>query len=144
MNQERIARILSILKGLGVAIGVSLIGMAILAAAVVYLPISDGLLLGLNQALKIVSICLGVLVAVGPGGSKGFLSGLILGLLYMALGYGLYALFANEYSPAGLMVGEMVLGALIGALSGALVANLKPKKRAVKPLKERFKRKKVC
>ena len=71
MNPERIARILNILKGLGAAIGVSLIGMAILAAVVVYLPISDGLLLGLNQALKVLSIGLGVLTAVGRGGSKG-------------------------------------------------------------------------
>ncbi len=144
MNPERIARILNILKGLGAAIGVSLIGMAILAAVVVYLPISDGLLLGLNQALKVLSIGLGVLTAVGRGGSKGFVSGLILGLLYMALGYGLYAFLSGEHSPAGLMVGEMVLGALIGALSGAVAANLKPGKRTGKPLKERFGRKKVC
>ena len=116
-------------KGLGAAVLITLVGMALLAAAVVWMPISDGALLALNQVLKIASIFCGAMVAVGLGGRRGFAVGAVVGVLYMVLGYGLYCLLDRAMAPTALLVGEFGLGAAIGALSGAVAANLKPRRR---------------
>ncbi len=125
---ERRAVLLRAARGLGVAVLATLAGMALLAGAVMIGDVSDDALLALNQALKILSILLGALAAVGLGGRRGLALGALVGLLYMVLGYGLYCLLDGKLAPPALLASEFALGTLAGALSGALAANLKPLK----------------
>jgi putative membrane protein (TIGR04086 family) len=122
----RAETLLALLKGIGSAILITLAGMVLLSAIVVFFPVSDGALLALNQILKIASIFFGALIAVGFGGKRGFALGAAIGLIYMVLGYALYCLLDRSLSNAVQMTGEFLLGALIGALSGAVVANIRP------------------
>lgn len=124
----RLETLLTLLKGLVCAILITLAGMVLLSALVVFLPVSDAALLVLNQILKVASIFLGVLIAVGLGGRRGFAMGAAIGLLYMALGYAVYCLLDRSLTSAIQMVGEFLMGMLIGALSGAVVANISPQK----------------
>ena len=103
--------------------------MLLLAAAVIYLEVSDGALMALNQALKLLCVALGARFAVGVGGERGFVTGAAVGFVYMVLGYSVYWAFHGSVSAPLVMLGEMLLGAVLGALSGAVVANLRPKKR---------------
>ena len=48
--------------------------------------------------IKVASILLGTLVAVGRGGERGFLTGMTLAALYMVLGYGCYAFLGGRIS----------------------------------------------
>ncbi len=121
--------VFALLKGLGLAILITLGGMAILAALVILTPISDGLLTMLNQVLKVVAIFVGALAAVGRGGERGFAIGALVGLVYMVLGYLVYSIVDGMLAPAPQMALEFALGALIGAISGAIAANLKPRHR---------------
>lgn len=127
--QVRIETLLSIGKGLATAIVITLAGMAVFAAAIIFLPISDGALVVMNQVLKVVSIFAGTVMAVGLGGKRGFAYGAVVGLVYMVLGYALYCLLDGALVSPTQMVGEFLMGVVIGALSGAVVANLKPGKR---------------
>ena len=68
------------------AAAATLLGMLLLAAAVIYLEVSDGALTALNQALKAVCVALGARFAVGVGGERGFFTGAAVGLLYMVIG----------------------------------------------------------
>ncbi len=120
--------VFALLKGLGVAVLVTLMGMAVLAALVILTPISDGLLTVINQLLKVIAIFFGVLISVGRGGERGFAIGALVGLVYMVLGYLVYSIVDGMLAPAPQMALEFALGALIGAISGAIAANLRPGK----------------
>ena len=87
------------LRGIGVAAGITLVGMLALAALVVWAGLKDSALIALNQALKVVSIAAGALCAVRPGGRRGLPLGGVVGLVYIALGYGLVALTGTALWP---------------------------------------------
>lgn len=129
MKSARALALGSILKGLLVSAAATLLGMLLLAAAVIYLDVSDGALTALNQALKLICVLLGVRFAVGLGGERGFLTGAAVGLAYMILGYVLYWRLGGAVFSFAAMLLEMLLGGVIGAAAGAVCANLRPRAR---------------
>ena len=64
MGSERGRALWALGKGTLTALGATILGMLILAAALVFWRLSDGALLTLNQLLKLASILLGARVAV--------------------------------------------------------------------------------
>ena len=90
MKGARMKALWAILRGFLTAAAATLLGMLLLAAAVIYLEVSDGALTALNQLLKLLCVALGARFAVGVGGERGFFTGAAVGLLYMVLGYLLY------------------------------------------------------
>ena len=128
MERTRLKSVASLAKGLAAAVALTLIGMAGIAAAV-YLRATDGAIHALNQLLKCAAILLGVRVCVGRGGQRGFLTGMTLAMLYMALGYAMsVGLGGSAFQTAG-MLGEILIGAALGAVAGAVLANLPARRR---------------
>ena len=123
-NDARRGSIAALIRGVGAAIAVTLPGMIVLALLVVYAHLSDGALTALNQALKLTAMFLGAWAAVGPGGTRGLALGAAVGLIYIALGYGVCALWDDVLVTGGMLALEFFSGALLGGVSGALVANL--------------------
>ena len=130
MPKTRKRTLLSLLKGLLIAVALTLACMLIMAAALVYLQMSDRLLTVLNQLVKLLAIALGTCAAVPRGGSRGLLTGVEIALVYMALGYAMYVLLGGGSFAVGNMLGEMLLGSAVGAVTGAVRANLSPKRRS--------------
>lgn len=130
----------AILKGVLIAVAVTATGMALLALLVVKFGLGDGALTVCNQAIKVASIVAGAYVAVGRGGTRGFVLGAATGLLYMIFSYALYCALGGEGVSAMLLTGEFAMGAAIGALSGALVANLRPGKKRLRTPKPKAKK----
>jgi len=129
MSSNRMGTFVSILKGLLAAVAVTLAGMLLIAVLTLLSRIPDSLLTALNQLLKILSIILGVCVAVGRGGCRGFVTGAVVALLYLIPGYALYVLLGGGSHSFALMLGELLMGSAIGAITGAILANLPPRKR---------------
>lgn len=129
MPLNRANAILSILKGLLLAIVLTLLGMLAIAALVVLARISDGWLTALNQILKAAAIIAGACTAVGRGGHRGFFTGAALAMLYMVLGYALYVALGGGAFNVGSMLGEVVVGVAVGGVTGAILANMAPRKR---------------
>ena len=129
MPLNRANTILSILKGLLLAIVLTLLGMLAIAALVVLARISDSWLTALNQILKAAAIIAGACTAVGRGGHRGFFTGAALAMLYMVLGYALYVALGGGAFNVGSMLGEVVVGAAVGGVTGAILANMAPRKR---------------
>lgn len=129
MSVNRTSVLLSIFKGFLAAALLTLAGMLLIAALAVAVSISDQTLSLLNQLLKIASILLGVRTAVGRGGSRGFVTGVVLALLYMAIGYFFYLVLGGGVWSFSGMLGEMLLGAAIGGTFGAILANLSPRRK---------------
>ena len=129
MKGARAKAMLAMLRGVLAAAAATLLGMLLLAAAVIYLEVSDGALTALNQALKLLCVALGARFAVGVGGERGFFTGAAVGLLYMVIGYVLYWQLGGALFSASAMLLEMLVGGAIGAAVGAVCANLRPRAR---------------
>lgn len=131
MNNNRTHTALSLMKGLLSAIALTIALMAVFAVLAVKLRLQDHALTLLNQVMKVLSILLGVLVAVGRGGRRGFLTGMAVATLYMALGYGCYAALGGNSFVVGEMLGEILIGAAVGGIVGAVLSNWPERRRAV-------------
>ena len=133
MAKSRIQVLAGLAKGLLAAIALTLVLMAATAVAAMFLRISDGVLTALNQLMKLAAILLGVRMAVGRGGERGFLTGMALAMLYMILGCLGYVLLGGGAISAADMLGEILIGAAVGAAAGAVLANLPAKGRRTRP-----------
>jgi len=124
MGKRRGKVIGSILKGLLCAVTLTLLLMVGVAALALGVRISDGTLTVLNQLMKLLSILLGVSVAVGRGGQRGFLTGMTVAMLYMTIGYSCYVALGGNAFVLTQMLGEILIGAALGATAGAVLSNL--------------------
>jgi putative membrane protein (TIGR04086 family) len=115
---------LRILKGLLVAIGVTVAGVAIFALLMQWLRPAEGVVRIINQVLKLVSIGAGVYVAVGRGCEGGLLKGALVGLLYMAIGVGMYALLSGQGASTGAYLADLGMGVAGGGIVGMLLSNM--------------------
>lgn len=129
MAKSRVNILKAILKGLLAAIAFTFLCMAILAALVIFVRISDATLTILNQILKMVAILIGARIAVGRSGERGFITGMTIAMLYMVLGYVLYVLLGGRAFSVSGMLGEILIGAAIGSITGAVLANMPAKNR---------------
>ena len=116
-----------ILKGLLVAVAVSAAGILVFALLMQWLKPSDGVIRVFNQVLKLASIVIGVIAAVGRGGEKGLLRGAAVGLLYMGLGVCLYAVLTGQQLPITAYLGDLGMGLAGGGLTGMILSNLSVK-----------------
>lgn len=126
-NRRNIAR--SLLAGFLAAALFTIAAMLLLAASLICLSISDGMLTVLNQLVKYGSVLLGTCIAVSRGSERGLATGIALALAYSAAGYALYLALGGGSFAVGNMLGEMLLGSAVGAVTGAVRANMKPKSR---------------
>ena len=111
-------------KGLLVAVGLTLGGIVVFALLMQAIRPSDGMVSAFNQVLKLASILLGVGMCVGRGGVHGASRGALLGLLYMALGVGLYALLSDQSLTWMAYAADIGMGIATGGLGGMVFSNL--------------------
>ena len=95
-----------LLRGLFFAIGITLLGMVLMAGAIVLLGMSDGLIRLCNQFLKVLAVGLGVFWAMGRGGEKGLATGAAVGTVYALAGYCLCLVLGGGAFDLGQMLGE--------------------------------------
>ena len=130
MEKMRRNTLMSVLKGLFLAIAVTLVSIAVIAAIVLLCPLSDGGLRVLNQLAKLLAILAGTVAAVGRGGHRGFITGMALAAIYMILGYVLCLILGGTDFDTADMLGEILLGAALGGIAGAVLSNLPPRRRS--------------
>ena len=118
---------LRILKGLGAAIIVTVAGVAIFALLMQWLRPTEGVVRIVNQVLKLASIGVGVYVAVGRGCEGGLIKGALVGLLYMAIGVGMYALLSGQGASASAYLADLGMGVAGGGIIGMILSNISPK-----------------
>lgn len=117
----------SLLKGLGVSALVTLAGVVVFALLMQWIKPTEGAVRIFNQVLKLLSIALGVGVAVGRGGQGGLLKGAAVGLGYMAIGVVLYALLSGQQMPWTSYLADLGMGIAGGGIVGMILSNISPK-----------------
>ena len=116
-----------LLRGLGAAVLCTLAGVAVFALLMQWLRPSDGVIRAFNQLLKLLSIALGVLCAVGRGGEKGLMRGAGVGALYMGLGVALYALLSGQQAAWTSYLADLAMGVAGGGIVGMILSNISPR-----------------
>ena len=111
-------------KGLGMAILVTVAGVAVFALLMQWLRPAEAMVRIINQVLKLASIGAGVWVAVGRGGEGGLLKGALVGLVYMAIGVGTYALLSGQSAPVSAYLADLGMGVAGGGIVGMLLSNM--------------------
>ena len=113
---------LGALRGLAVAVGITALGMLALGLMAGYTAVTDDTIRLMNQCLKLVSVLLGTLAAVGMGGERGLVKGMAVGALYMLLGLGILGLASGMNAVWTTLEGEVLIVAAVGGAAGALLA----------------------
>ena len=116
-----------LLRGLGVSILTTLVGVALFSLLMQWVKPSDGVIRVFNQVLKLLSIALGVWSAVGRGGEKGLMRGAAVGLGYMGLGVALYAILSGQQAAFSSYVADLAMGVAGGGIVGMILSNISPK-----------------
>ncbi len=115
---------LRLLKGLGAALLTTVIGVAVFALMMQWIRPAEGVVRIFNQVLKLVSIGVGVWMAVGKGQEGGLLKGAAVGALYMALGVAVYALLSGQQAPLSAYLADLGMGVAGGGIVGMLLSNM--------------------
>ena len=118
---------LRLLKGLGAALLVTVAGVAVFALLMQWLRPSDQLVRIVNQVLKLLSVAVGVYVAVGRGAEGGLLRGALTGLMYMLLGVAVWSLLSGQSAPASAYLADLAMGVAAGGIIGMILSNISPK-----------------
>ena len=105
-----------LLRGLGVSILTTLVGVALFSLLMQWVKPSDGVIRVFNQVLKLLSIALGVWSAVGRGGEKGLMRGAAVGLGYMGLGVALYAILSGQQAAFSSYLADLAMGVAGGGI----------------------------
>lgn len=113
-----------ILKGLGTALLVTVVGVAVFALLMQWLRPAESVVRVINQVLKLVSVGAGVYAAVGRGCEGGLIKGALVGLLYMAVGVGVYALLSGQSAPVSAYLADLGMGVAGGGIVGMLMSNM--------------------
>ena len=115
---------LRLLKGLLTAVGVTIAGVAVFALLMQWLRPAESVVRIINQVLKLASLGAGVYVAVGRGCEGGLLRGALVGLVYMVIGVGMYALLSGQSAPVSAYLADLGMGVAGGGIVGMILSNL--------------------
>lgn len=121
-KQQQKENALSVFKGVGLALIVTLVGILIFALILKMTGLTGLVVKAVNQFIKILSIFLGCMFFVGN--NKGLAKGILIGLIYTLICYCIFFLLGTTLTPTNMLV-DMICGGVIGAISGIVSVNLK-------------------
>lgn len=116
---------LNILKGTLVSVSFSLIFILIFALIIRFFDIPDGWIFPVNQAIKLISLFIGITITLKENREKGFLNGLILGVSYFVLSYVIFSILQARINFSISNLYDFVLTSLSGGLLGIIFVNIK-------------------
>ena len=119
---ERKNNIISFLIGLVVSVILSLALVIVLAFALKWVLIDEKFIVPLNLAIKVISVLVGAGIAV-KGSSKGLIKGVVFGLLYIILAFGLFSILAHSFSIDISLLLDVVCTCLAGGIVGIIKVN---------------------
>ena len=123
MRDEKFNDIFSMIKSVGCALAISLLGAVIFAVILRACSLSDTVIYPVNQTIKSVALAVGVMLFVR--GERGWLKGGVIGLLFTAVSYLAFSAIGNDFSLSWLIFAELAIAFLVGAICGSLAVNMK-------------------
>lgn len=123
MLEQSKSEILSVVKGILLAIIVNLIGVLLFALIIHIAILPTVVIKPVNQFIKLLSVFLGCFFFVRDG--KGLIKGGIIGFATNVITYLAFALATSGISFGLGFLLDIVFGLIVGAISGILTVNVK-------------------
>lgn len=105
------------------AIAVSCALVLLLAIAVHFFSLTPTVIGPVNQVIKVISILLGTTLGLRRAPEKGWMKGIITGILFMLGGLTVYTTAAGEAPTMTMWITDAGMGIVVGAVSGILSVN---------------------
>ncbi len=122
---DKKASILGVLKGVLVAVCVSIVGVLAFALVYKFVQMGDTTIKIVNQIIKVVSVVLGVNVALKSDRSKGAIKGLLVGAIYSVVAYAVFGLLSATFTFSISILFDVLFAGLVGLIAGIFLVNLK-------------------
>lgn len=111
-----------LIKGILTGVIVTIVGILIFAVIVNLTGLSQSVIKGVNQFIKIISVFIGCLFSFS--GEKGLIKGAITGLTVTVIIYLIFLLFGAASFGTGFFI-DLALLTVVGAISGIIAVNVK-------------------
>ena len=95
------------------------------AGVLIVAPISDGAIKPVVQVIKVLSIFVGVIVALKHVNNRGWMYGGIVGLIYTVLAFFVFSIIYNEFGVTSGLLTDMLFAVVIGAISAMVLKTLR-------------------
>ena len=123
MQNETVGKgFFQVIKSVGLALGLSLLGAIILASTLRITNLPDKAVYPLTQTIKVLSVFFASSAFIR--GERGLVKGIAVGLIFSALSYLAFSAFGGDFSLSYLLIGELALASLSGAVGGIVAVNL--------------------
>ena len=122
MRSENSA-LFQIVKGTGIAVLFALVATVLFSFILRLTPVPDSVIMPVDQCIKALAVLFGCLFSLR--GEKGWLKGLAVGMLTVALTGFVFSAVARDFSFSLLLLAEFAFGAVAGLLSGIVGVNLR-------------------
>ena len=116
---------LNILKGALASVSFSLIFILIFALIIRFFNIPDSWIFPVNQAIKLVSLFVGISIALKDNKQKGFVKGMILAISYFVLSFVIFSILQSKINFSISNLYDFILTTLSGGLIGIIFVNIK-------------------
>lgn len=123
METEKVTEFIEILKAVLLSLMSAIALVAVFALVKQLASLPDKIILPVNLTIKAVAIFIGC--AGSLRGSRGWIRGIIVGLVFTCLSGLLFGLVGGDFAFTWLLIVEVVFGAVTGGLSGAFAVNLR-------------------
>ena len=112
-----------ILKGVFLAVIITLVGVLIFAGIVKFALLNNNVIKAVNQFIKIIAIFLGC--SLNIRGKSGLLRGIVMGFLTTVITYLLFSLFCGQMVFGNNFILDLIFTSIIGGVSGIISVNIK-------------------
>ncbi len=122
---DKKANILGVLKGVLVAVCISIVGVLLFAVVYKFVAMNGTTIKIVNQVIKVLSVLLGVNVALNGNKTKGAVKGLLIGVIYSIVAYAIFGLLSSTFTFNLSILYDAIFAGLVGLIAGIFLVNLK-------------------
>lgn len=125
-SPEKSVIYLEVLKGLTIALIISLVLILLMALIITFVDVSDTAIAIINQVIKAVSLLIASIISFKEK-SNGWKKGLILGLVYIVAAFLIFSLMDGKFTFGWNILFDLIAGAIMGIVCGIFAVNIKRK-----------------
>lgn len=117
-----VSHLIQIAKAVVLSVLFCVVAVLIFSVVLQFASLSESVIKPVNQCIKAFAILFGCFFALK--GEKGWLKGIVSGLLTVMLTYLVFAMVGGDFSLSWLILAELAFGAVAGLLSGIVAVNV--------------------
>ena len=117
--------VLSICKGIVIGLCVALVGILLFAFVLRFTNVSDKIITPVNQAIKGISIFLGVFLGMRKQKEMGLFKGFLIGFGFTIVSFLVFSVLDGAFVFDKTFFNDLIFGSVIGAICGIICVNLK-------------------